>query len=398
MTSASLWFTVLSLSASALNFLYYPVIARLLGLAQFGDVQVGVAFIMQAAALFSSLNLVALYLSSRKTGTENITARLERVLILPSIIGACLVVALAYPISHTLQLHDPSLLYLLAVVFIINIPASTWIGTLQGEDNFIRSGWVAVISSTIKIVVSTALILAGLGAHGALLGILIGTVCVIPLTYLMHTSGSLNLWETFRLPTRSDLAFIAKQPVISYLLVSFLLLALLSTLDTLFAKIHLSPVVAGVFAQMSIIAKIPYFVSLPISILLFRHFIAHSSGHARLVLMYSSMVAAGSSLMILCLPLGVNILFGFDPSSNQLLVGGLLLVAFGAFSITNALVYLLVARGKVRQTLAVATFGFILITLLLLASSASSEDIATRYAIGQAVTAVVALLALRYTK
>jgi len=397
-TSASLWFTVLSLTASALNFLYYPVVARLLNLSQFGDVQIGVSFIMQAAALFSSLNLVALFISAGKGGAENVTARLERILILPSAVGAALVVMLAQPISQILQLHDPSLLYLLALIFILNIPASTWVGTLQGEESFVRSGLIALCASAVKIIVSALMIVAGFGAHGAIIGILVGTACIIPLAYFAQKSSSLNVRQTFRLPTKTDFQFLLQRPSLSLLLLSFLLLALLSTFDALFAKIHLSPEPAGMFAQLSIMAKIPYFLATPVSIILFRQFINSPEKQAKRLAIYAGAVTIASVAIYFCIPVAANLLFQLKLEPNHITIAALLLLAFGAFSITNSLVFLMIARGSVRQTFAVAIFGFICITALLITSDASGESIAWRYAIGQTSTSLLALAMLRYTK
>ena len=394
-TSASLWFTGLSLAASAVNFLYYPVIARFLNLAQFGDVQIGVSFVMQAAALFSSLNLVALFISAGSNAKDT-TARLERILITPSIIAALIITLFANPISQVLQLHDPSLLYLLAVIFILNIPASTWIGTLQGEGHFLWSGGISLIASIIKIGASVLLITGGLGAHGAILGILLGTFVIIPFAYLLQKSNSLSLRETFRLATKQDFAFLLNNRFIILILFTFFGLALLSTFDTLFAKIHLPPSDAGSFAQLSIIAKITYFALLPISIILFNRFITSGQQHNKTLVLYSLAVIFSSAVIFIATPLLSQLLFDFSLSSSMKYVSFCLITAFGAFTISNLFMYFIVSKGAFKFAAVAMAFIFIVVTLPL-SFATTATNLATTYAATQIIGTFLLLIVVGYT-
>lgn len=393
--SASLWFTLLSLAASGVNFLYYPVIARFLDLAQFGDVQVGVSFIMQAAALFSSLNLVALFISADKD-TDDTTSRLERILITPSIIAAIIVTVFALPISHALQLHDASLLYLLAVIFILNIPASTWIGTLQGEGRFLWSGGISLIASLIKIGASIIFIACGLGAHGAILGILLGTLVIIPLAHLTHRSGSLSIRETFRPASRSDFAFLLNNRPVVLILCAFFGLAMVSTFDTLFAKMHLSPADAGNFAQLSIVAKIPYFVFLPISIILFNRFITVSQQHSKTIALYIMGVIIASSMIFITTPILGKILFEMNSSAFMHEVSLYLTIAFTSFTISNLLIYYMVSQGYIKIAATVVLLVFSL-TVATLALATDAAGLARAFAMAQSLGVFLLLIIVGYT-
>lgn len=396
--SASVWFTILSLSASALNFLYYPILARFLNLSQFGDVQIGVAFIMQAAALFASLNLVALFISAGGKNTDNITTRLERILIVPSIVAASILSILAIPLSNLLQLHDPSLLYLLAVIFILNIPASTWIGTLQGEGKFIKSGWISLVAAAVKIVASVAFVAFGFGAHGAIIGILLGTLVIIPLSYIAQNLKTLSIRETFKLPSREDFSVLSKNRMVTYMLFALFLIAILNTFDVLFAKINLSPENAGVFAQLSILAKIPYFFFVPVSIILFGLFIKKPFPQVQTITLFSLSVIVVSLVVYLSMPLVGPILFNLAMEPSRLLIVLLLIIGFGAFTISSALFYLIIARGGAKNVLVVASISFVIIVSSLILLGKSGEAIGLSFMTGQLITTLLALIVLRYTK
>jgi hypothetical protein len=288
---------------------------------------------------------------------------------------------------------------LLAIIFLLNIPASTWLGTVQGEGRFVQSGWIAVISSLLKIASGALLALTSLGAHGAILGIMIGTACIIPLAYAVHGSGTLRIRHTLKLPSRSDFAFLVQHPVIPTLLMSFLLLALLATLDITFAKVHLTPEIAGEFAQLSVAAKIAYFVATPLSVLMFQHFITHpQQRHGKLIGVYSLGLVVVSVLIATCLPFIMTLLFGHRLSTPQLHVGLILIAAFCALSILGALIYLTVAKRHPKRALFLVTIAFVATIVLLITSTSNALDIALRYLVGLATTTVAASVALRYTE
>lgn len=395
--AVSLWFTILSSAASALNLLYYPLVAHLLNLAQFGDVQVGVSFIMQAAALFASLNLVALLLSARKESEEDIIQKLEQVLLTPSFVFAVLVSIFAHPISGLLQLHSAGLLYLLSAIFILNIPASTWIGTLQGEGAFIKSGAISLVSSFVKIIASTIFILFGLGAYGAILGIMTGTVITIPLCYMLQDSKSLNFSKTFRVPTKEDFRIVFKYKSVLIILISFVLFSLVGTFDVLFAKAHLSPIDAGRFAQYSIIAKIPYFALMPVSIILFGRFIKSPARQIRAVIVYIIGVLILSFVIYLTLPFVSQTLFSLNLRTNDMHITVGLLAAFGLYTITLLLNYLLISRKRALAAFTLAVIS-IFLSLVSLSIAATPEAIARNYAQSFIVVVLLSLLCLVYNR
>ena len=395
--TASLWFTGLASLASAFNFLYYPVVAHLLNLAQFGDVQVGVSFIMQAAALFSSLNLVALFLSAKKESEEGIIQRLEQTLMVPSFIGALLISIFAHSISNFLQLHSPGLLYLLSVMFILSIPANTWIGTLQGEGAFIKSGFISLASSITKIIASVILIYLGLGAYGAILGIMIGTVIVIPLCYLLQNSKSLVFTQTFRLPVKDDFKVLTQYKSVFLVLISFILLSLVGTFDIVFAKAHLLPTDAGKFAQLSVIAKIPYFAFLPVSIILFGRFIKKPERQGRIVAAYSLGVLLFSLVTFFTLPIIARLLFSQNLSGEMIRTTAWLLAAFGSYTIVFLGNYQLVSRGRVVTAFSMVATS-LLLTLGSLTVATGTEEIARNYALSFIAVMLLSLLCLVYNR
>ncbi len=391
-----LLFTVLSITASGLNFLFYPILARSLNLAAFGDVQIGIALVMQAAALFTSLNLVALLLSAHKSMSVNIIVSIERIIIWVGIVAATIIAIFAVPLSGALQLHDPSLLYILAVILVINVPAGTWIGVLQGEGKFIASGVIAVSTSLLKIIAAIFLISLGLGAHGALLGLLIGTVAILPLVYVAHSSKGLNILSTFKPVTVADFRKLSRHKNIVYMLISFFFLSLISTIDIVISKILFSPDVAGAYSQLSVIGKIPYFALIPLAIIGFERFIKKSTSESKFIAIFTALLVFVALTLIVIEPFIAGILFNLPPSLYDPLTALLLIIAFSAYTLTTLLCYSLVAKGSYKLPL-IALTAFTVVCVVVCFLAKSTVELSIYYAALQVVLLGVFSL-LRYTE
>lgn len=393
----SLLFTFLSLLSSALNFLYYPVTARLLSLAEFGDVQVGVAFIMQAAALFTSLNTLALFFAAQKGDQANVLARLERLIIGLSLLLALVTVVFSEQISAALQLHDTSLLYMLAIIFILNIPAATWLGSLQGAGQFVASGVIAVISSALKIIAGVIAIALGFGAMGALVGILAGSFIILPLAYATQKKRLIHVRETFRPPSVTDVRLFLGKPLLALLFLSLFLIALSSTLDVIAAKALLDPETAGLYAQLSTAGKIAYFATVPIAIISFERLMKQSVRRRHVAGLFGGAVTFLTILVIIFEPLLMRFFFGLPATEYRSIDFSMICVAFGAYSLSALLVYGLISQRQVLRVSLVSSVIFLLPLILLLSVEEQSiTAIARSYMLGQLAALLVAG-ALQYT-
>lgn len=393
--STQLLFTILSITASGLNFLFYPILARSLNLAAFGDVQIGIAFVMQAAALFTSLNLVALLISAHKSMPLSIVVRIERIIIWVGIVAAILITSFAAPLSQLLQLHDPSLLYILSPILVINVPAGTWIGVLQGEGKFVTSGVIAVITSLIKILAALACIAMGMGAHGALLGLLLGTAATLPLVYLTHSPRRLNILSTFKPVALVDVREILQYKNVVYMLIAFFFLSLISTVDIVVAKIIFNPEVAGVYSQLSVIGKIPYFALIPLAIIGFERFIKKSSDQSRFITIFVILLLFVSLTLVIIEPFIASLLFNLPAKLYDASTATALLIAFSAYTLTTLLCYSLVAMGSYKYPLVVLLL-FTVASVVVCAFAKTPVDLAVSYAILQVALLGIFLL-LRYT-
>ena len=382
--AASVVFTALSLVASAVNFAFYPVLAHLLPSAEYGDVQVGVSFVMLAAALFTSLNSLALYVSARAgaitqpVGVASPVQPIERVVVTVSLVLALVTVAGAQPLARALSLTDPSLIYILGAVFVINVPASTWIGALQGSGQFALCGWIGVAAAAMKIIAAVGFVLLGMGARGALLGLLLGTFAVLPVAKLAQHQVPLSFRETFRLPSSADRLYFATNRQLGVLLIALMCIASVSTLDMISAKALLAPEVAGNFAKASTAAKIPYYALVPVATVLFERFVRGTVDVGKAVLTFLGLAIVGALATWLLRGLILGLIFGTSsPDAVDPFLP--LLIAFTSFAIGILAMFRMVSTGRATGAIILAALTLVAVIVSLVLAPRTPVGIAMAF-------------------
>ena len=399
--AASVVFTALSLVASAVNFAFYPVLAHLLPSAEYGDVQVGVSFVMLAAALFTSLNSLALYVSARAgaiarpAGVASPVQPIERVVVTVSLVLALVTVAGAQPLARALSLTDPSLIYILGAVFVINVPAATWIGALQGSGQFALCGWIGLAAAAMKIIAAVGLVLLGMGARGALLGLLLGTFAVLPIAKLAQHRVHLSFRETFRPPSSADRLYFATNRQLGVLLVALMCMASVGSLDVIAAKALLAPDVAGNYAKASTAAKIPYYALVPVATVLFERFVRGTVSVGKAVLTFLGVAGILALATWLLRTLVLGLIFG---TSSPDAVGPFLplLVAFTSFAIGMLAVFRMVSTGRSTGVIVLTALTLVAVVVALVLAPHTPTGIAMAFS-STTVLGSVAMNLFAYT-
>ena len=353
----SIGFTFLSLATACVNFLYYPVLAHFLAVRDFGDVQAGISFIMLAGTLFTSLSILSMFVTALGMKNEQIkTHHFERVIISISCLAAIITLLFSHQLANILQLSHPSLLYILSAIFIINIPAVSWVGALQGNNQFIASGLASFTSAIMKIILSVVFMVLGYGAFGALLGTILGLAATLPFILLVQKNHVVSFRRTFSLPNREDIHFVRNHPELTKTLMALVLFYAISTLDVFFAKVFLDPITAGYFAQQSTAAKIPYYALAPVALVLFQTRLSGRPIDRKIWSAYALFSIAASATIALCGPFLLRFVFNYHGPSSWTSFP-LLLAAYALFSICLLFLYLFIADRRTHRALLFASLS-----------------------------------------
>ncbi len=370
-----------SMVVSVLNYLYYPVLGRLLSPSDFGDIQVFISLITQTGIILGAFSIVAVNITANVDDIHErnaILAELQKICFY--IIGAVVIILLLF-LSKLETFFKLDTIYpiigLLATLF-LSASATFRSAFLQGKGRFIELSLSGIISSAGRLIFAVILILLGIGSLGAIGGIIAAQIVVI---YFLFSRTK----ETLDLNTRSNVHVLQKGMIKKELIYGVLVLfasglvAFMYTSDILIVKHLFNPHDAGLYSGISAIAKIIFFITGPtLGVLLSTVKLNNTPKANSLVLIKSlglTIVLGGAVLLVFYLFSGitVNILLGGEYSRFAYMlpkVGVVMLLS----ALLNVFVYYFLALRRFIL-IGVSLVGVLCIALLFLLKHDSIDSI-----------------------
>jgi O-antigen/teichoic acid export membrane protein len=358
-------FAVLSLAGSALSYLLYPVLAKLITPVQFGDVSVVIALAGQISGLLLAFNVVSIYIvdTHEHEHALRITETIQKIVI-QVLLAATALVMLGSPwLSHTLKIGSGWTLLGLGLLLLLNVPAVVWTGYLQGHNELARIGIYNLVVAAAKLAGAVILAVSGLGALGAIIGILLGQLVglwvlrQVPGTQLPSARGALTR------VTAAEAKVV--RPLAGYVAESLTVVGVFSVLfaiDIVLAKAFFTPYLAGLYAGVAALGRIIFFGTAILTWIMLANLTTHDLKKSRTTLLhYLGLIAALGGVAVvffwLAAPLIVRLSLGpaYDLLAPQLWLAGLnQLVAALLYAYT---LYLLVLRRGRPAVLAILSCG-----------------------------------------
>jgi O-antigen/teichoic acid export membrane protein len=259
----NLIFFIGSLSISFLNYLYYPVLGRMLPIESFGEVQVIISIYTQITIFLSVLTLISVNIvvnDENNEQSEPIIAEFEKIAMYVSITLLILSIFLAPYLQSALKFQSGIPFVMLSLILMSSVPVAFKSAYLRGKTDFVGTSITGIISSTFKIITSVIFILFGFQTTGAIGGIIAAQI--IALIYLQFRIRKHGFKKVKTLKRFPDFRLIKPQlPYAALVLVTSLLTTLQFSLDITLIKYLFSEEVAGGYAGISTIARIIIFVT-----------------------------------------------------------------------------------------------------------------------------------------
>ena len=197
-------------------------------------------------------------------------------------------------IGSLLNIQRPVSLIILGLIFFITFPATLSGGILVGLQKFPFISFNSVFSSLSKLIFGIIFVYFGFGVEGAMLAIFISMFLpfifsLYPLRFLFHE---------FREKVTIDW-----RPLIKYVfpaLIATLGLNLLTTSDIVIVKKFFNPHDAGIYSALSLIGRVIFFASGPVTTVMFSLVAERKAGRQRYdhFLTASALALGGLSLAI----------------------------------------------------------------------------------------------------
>jgi O-antigen/teichoic acid export membrane protein len=252
-----------SMMVAFLNYLYYPVIGRLMSTSSFGEAQATIALFLQVGIFLQVLSLViisAIKRYSEPTERNHILGELEQGAILTGLFIFAFVVASSVTLQHFLNFATPYPFWALALAVLVSIPLAFSNSFLQGKQKFNFLARSSILASTLKLASGVILLLLGFGAFGAVMGIVVAqALALVYSRYQSRHQGMQPLRFGLRLPKLA-----AIRPELKYaalVFVTFLCVNILLSLDVVAVKHYFSPEIAGQYAGISTVGRIIFFLT-----------------------------------------------------------------------------------------------------------------------------------------
>jgi len=269
----NLVFFIGSMLAALLNYLYYPVLGRMLSVNDFGEVQTLVSIFLQSTIFFSVLGLITVNIITNRSGDPvkvRTVFELEKLALLAALIGLVIVLVLAKQIQAFLHFNSFWPLAALSAAIVASVPLTFRQFYLRGRLLFGAAARSAIWAAGAKLVLSSLLVYLGYRSSGAIAGIVLAQLIALVYTArIARKAGYLRSLVGVRQTHWMDLQIL--RPELKYgllVLAVTLFITLQFSLDIVVVKHYFPADTAGLYAGITTIARIIYFLTASIGIVL----------------------------------------------------------------------------------------------------------------------------------
>ncbi len=262
-------FFVGSLFVAFLNYLYYPVLGRMLSLESFGELQVLISLFTQMTIFISVITLVSTNIISNEKDSDVVNRTVSELEKFTLYIGygiLVLITILSPFLKTSLKFESVMPFIIIGLVLVAGIMTGFRGAYLRGKRDFLGATIANALTAFSKIGVSAVLVLVGFKTSGAAGGILVAQL--IGLSYAVYKARKLGFVK-HRGNVRPDWNLLRPQARYAglVLFVSLITTVQYST-DVTIVKYLFSPEVAGQYAGIATISRIVLFLTSSFSIVL----------------------------------------------------------------------------------------------------------------------------------
>lgn len=258
-----------SLLVGFANYIYYPVLGRLLDPATFGEVQALTALFTQLSLFLIVLGQVTVNIVANYTDEDKkqlVLFELEKFALFLSAGLALLLMAFSWQLRDFFHFESAWPFIIILAGLVMSVPLSFRNAFLRAHKDFTSFSVSQLIGSFAKLGLSAFFVILGFKSIGAMGGILISQL--IAFWYAATIARKLGFYKpaSSRYLGKIDMSSI--RPELKYgalVFIGSLAITLLSSVDIFVVKHYFDPQTAGEYAGISTVAKIIFFLTGSIS-------------------------------------------------------------------------------------------------------------------------------------
>jgi len=381
------------------NYFFHFISARLLGPVEYGVLAVIMSMVFVFAIPADSIQVIISRYSTKynlknKGIIKGLMGKAFKKFTLVGIVALIVFLAISPLISKFLSI-DLRLIMLSGLIlfsfFIIPITK----GVMQGTKRFFSLGLASIFESFIKLCFAALFILLGWGVLGAVFGVLVGFFVSLLFSLLF-------LKDILKEKTIKNEEFGGIYSYSFPVLVSIIAITLFYSFDVIIAKRFFADEIVGQYAVISLIGKMLFFGTIPISRAMFPLISEKHDENKKLegwnMLVKTFLIVLALDIIILiCFAifpdLIINILYGkgYLGLSSYLVYMG---IAMSFLSFTNIALFYNLSTHRYKISFVILFFSVLQILLLMLFSKTIGQFILT-FVIINFITFIASLFSLR---
>lgn len=259
-------FFVGAISMGLINYLFYPVLSRILEPTAFGEVQALASLFLQLGICLGVLGLLTVNIVTNynnETKRNRIISELERLAVFIGAVFLVIFIVLSGSLKDFFHFGSVWPFIILALAVFVSVPLTFRNGYLRGRQQFGLVSRVGIFAAAADLVLAAILALLGFSTTGVMAALVIAqALTFMYAAALARRHGfteSLRQGSLLRLP---DLRLIL--PELKYallVLVGSLAITAMYSLDIIVVKHYFDARTAGLYAGISTVARIIFFLT-----------------------------------------------------------------------------------------------------------------------------------------
>ncbi len=241
-----------------LNYLYHPLLSRLMEVSRFGEVQVLFSLYTQISVVLSVFGMVALNMFANKKEHDDLLETLST-LVMYVMGGGILVLFLCTPyLTRLWHLETSFEVVLVGLTLFVAALANHGRFYLQAERRFAELSVANMIAALGRLVFAALLVIIGWNAFGAVAGLFIATLLSFSYIFI-KTKHAVSLPRPKKIVWNDRLRRELAYAVLVFFATGFV--TLLYTADVEIVKYLFPPDIAGYYSGIATVARIIFFAT-----------------------------------------------------------------------------------------------------------------------------------------
>jgi len=384
-----------SMVVAVLNYIYHPVLSRMMSVENFGEVQALISIFLQSGVILGVFGTIVTNITTNHQEEKlSVINQLYKIALISSLILTLAIFLFTPFLKNFLQFHSVASFWALAISLPLSIDLTFRRFYLQGKKRFKEISVVGILFAGGRLFFAITLVWLGWKTFGAIVSLTLTTITsLIYLYWKTHREFKLSLKE--KIVFNSELKEEFKYAGLILAVTGFI--TFLYTADMIFVKHYFSPEQAGFYGGIATIARIIFFVTGSVTgVLIASVKIKNTFRENALVLkkglMIISLIGLSATSIFFFFPnLVIKLMIGARYLPEAFLLPRMAVVLFLTSVINMVLMYFLALRKYFIIKLVVIIIT--LITLLTIFHHQEMADIVNNFLVGTII--MISILAVR---